>query len=93
VVTNPLDNTPPPGKSGFGLATPEGIPEASPSVEPFEPAERVGPNRSVPGLTPSTAPPRSIGPIPDSDRPISAAAAAAGVAVLITAGLSVARRD
>ncbi|WP_203912085.1 type VII secretion-associated serine protease mycosin [Rhizocola hellebori] len=83
VLTNPLDNTPPPGKSGFGPAASE------PSVDAWPPRER-GRIRPLPGLSPNTM--AATGPVPRGEKPVSLAAAIAGVGVLVVGGLSLVRR-
>jgi subtilisin family serine protease len=85
VVTNPLDNTPPPGKSGFGAATPDPTTEASPADEPAH-------GRPLPGLSPATIPEPEIGPVPHKGKPVSVAAALASVGVVVGGALSLARR-
>jgi type VII secretion-associated serine protease mycosin len=85
VLANPLDNTPPPGKSGFGPAD-----EAPGSG--IAPSGASGHRRPSPGLTPKTIPAPNAGPTSSSDKPVSLAAAIAGVGALVVGGLSLVRR-
>ncbi len=89
-ITNPLDNTPPPGKSGFGLALPEETPFTEPAAPPGT-AEPARPMRPKQGVATSVLPAPDSGPVPNRGEPFGLATALAGFTVLAS-GLTVARR-
>jgi type VII secretion-associated serine protease mycosin len=77
VLTNPLDTTPPPGRSGFGFAPPPVVSAPAslpPTASPGQQTARISSTR------------------PFRERPVALAAALAGFAVLVGGSLTLIRR-